>query len=312
MIRAVVKHGNQTFRYTLKPQSSVADLAELVAESTESAIEELRLIANGRELELKESLSLLGEFWFISNAIHLRFVDHEACREWQKTGRCARGRLCPHAASHTMQHSPRYVAHQEPKVCPPASSPPSSAEHSPHESPRVSPPSSPPHPEQDMHTPEGLVVCRHWRKGSCKFGDRCHWASTHKPEYLPNHLVADDHTSCPSCEEDSAHWTPTQQTVLLSGPDTSPTLPSNSAQQLENPNPWHSIGQYNMNTSAPLHAPQYYESQYVPQMYTNYMTPYGFNQQYLDESHQWTTAGVMTHPHYEPHYDYQRTSMVMS
>jgi len=325
MIRAVVKHGSKTFRYTLDPQSHVSDLATLLAESIQSEVAQMRLIANGRELELKESLSMLGEFWFMSNAIFLRFVDPAACRDWQKTGRCSQGRNCPHASSHTMQHSPRYVAHQQPEddICLPcstaASSPPSSSEHSsPYQSPRVheSPPSSPPRPEQDMHTPEGLVVCKNWRKGACKFGDRCHWASTHLPEYLPKNLVAAaDDTGVPSYEEDGAQWTTsTQQTVLLSGPDASPTMPSTSMeqQQLENPNPWHSIGQYEhsnpmvpntsyQTNSAPMGVPQYYVPQYI-----NYnVPPYGFNQQ----PQPWGATGLMS----EPHYGYQHTStMVMS
>merc|ERR1711959_141247 len=228
-IRAVLKYGSSTFRFTMSPTSTVADLANDAAEVIDLHIDQMRLIANGRELEPKEPLSLLGEFWFISNAVHLVELDKDACREWQKTGRCRHGQRCPKVASHDMHHSPRYVAHQ-------------SLESSPHESPRgvskeespcASPPSSSvtgstPAPSafnsnQNVLTPEGETVCRYWLQGNCRFGERCHFASTHKAIYLPK-----SEATIQSSDPPESHWasaTGPEQTNALTTPVAADLVP---------------------------------------------------------------------------------------
>jgi len=111
-IRAVVQDGASTHHFTLDEHASLGDLATRLSERSVLPVESMRLIANGRELELPMPLSMLGEFFFIKNAIFLLEVDHDACREWQKTGRCKKGGSCPKSSTHDVIHSPRYVAHQ--------------------------------------------------------------------------------------------------------------------------------------------------------------------------------------------------------
>merc|ERR1711977_242097 len=86
----------------------------------------MRLIANGRELSMSETLLTgLGEFYFHSKCITLKELDVDACREWQRSGRCTSGSKCPHKHTHTIDLSPRYVGHaNSPQSTSPVSSPP--------------------------------------------------------------------------------------------------------------------------------------------------------------------------------------------
>merc|ERR1711977_414674 len=194
-IRAVVQHESTTLRLTLSESSTVADLAACCTGTTNFPVDQMRLIANGRELDSGESLSSLGEFFFYQNMIHLKKIDQEACRDWEKTGRCKHGQRCPRASTHDMHHSPRYVAYQQPSsstVSPstttttsslPKTSPRESLEPSAHASSPVS------HP-----TNEGAVICRNWcNEGSCRFGDRCHFASSHVAANLPKNETHELH-----------------------------------------------------------------------------------------------------------------------
>jgi len=200
-IRSVVQDGNKTHRFTLDETSTVGDLAARLLERSVLPVESMRLIANGRELELKEPLSRLGEFFFFKNAIHLLEVDHNACREWQKTGRCKKGSSCLKNSTHDISHSPRYVAYRQAPSST-SSSAASSAGSSPQQSPQITPPNSPPQRSTvQVDTASGLeaqecgecshsVVCRNWQaEGCCRFGSRCHFAASHTQENMPTTKV---------------------------------------------------------------------------------------------------------------------------
>merc|ERR1711904_257868 len=78
---------------------------------------------------------------FRKHSVILKEVSLQACREWQRTGRCT-NKACPHKATHTMAHSPRYVEHQASCTSSQSSSQSSSAASPPSSSPAL--PSSPP------------------------------------------------------------------------------------------------------------------------------------------------------------------------
>lgn len=119
------------------------------------------------------ALASLGEFWFRTNAIFVSEVDDNACREWQRSGRCPKGSKCAASHTHKPEWSPRYVAHQLPTSSTPTASPPSS-------------PASRRSSSSSLHSPEVCPscesspmpkqLCRHWQNGgNCPFGDRCHF-----------------------------------------------------------------------------------------------------------------------------------------
>merc|ERR1711907_887249 len=101
--------------YHLHDECTAADLADAILSDMENitdiAYDRMRLIAQGRELHSGEKLKNLGEFYFKKSCIILREVNEQACREWQRSGRCT-NKNCSRKASHTMMNSPRYVQHQ--------------------------------------------------------------------------------------------------------------------------------------------------------------------------------------------------------
>merc|ERR1711998_769363 len=112
---AVVQTELAKRRYTLPDECTAADLAKALTADVENITdispERMRLIAQGRELLPTDKLKTLGEFFFYKQAVILREVDLNACREWQRCGRCT-NKACAHKATHNMEHSPRYVEHQ--------------------------------------------------------------------------------------------------------------------------------------------------------------------------------------------------------
>jgi len=129
MIRAKVKEisTNAIYVYHLAEDSTVQDLATAISEDSRVTsvrdIPLMRLIANGKEMGLKESLMSLGEFYFVKNVVCLLPLDVEACREWQRVGRCSKGCKCEKSATHVVGLSPRYVAYQLEEASPPSSPP---------------------------------------------------------------------------------------------------------------------------------------------------------------------------------------------
>jgi len=174
----LVQHGQHTQQYALPADATAGDLALMIENDKGLAPSSMRLIANGREMSLTDPIATLGEFFFTNgqNVIFLREVDHRACREWQRTGRCTMGSRCLQRASHDMHNSPRYVAHSScaHSLCSSSSS--SSTE----SSPQHTPPSSP------LVCPQQAPkVCRNWAKnGSCRFGKKCRYASSHKSSFV--------------------------------------------------------------------------------------------------------------------------------
>merc|ERR1711959_198108 len=106
IVAVVTTSNRQTLRYTLPSDANVSAVASAVENDEHMAPSDQRLIANGRELGMDEKLETLGEFWFRKNSILVLPVDKDACREWQRTGRCSLAGKCPHKASHDMDHSP--------------------------------------------------------------------------------------------------------------------------------------------------------------------------------------------------------------
>merc|ERR1711988_44310 len=137
-ILAVVRHRSKTLRIKMDDEASASDLAKAASSELGVNTDEVQLIAQGSEMEPKKSLRSIGEFWFRSNAVHVRKLDPSACREWQKKGRCKLGSSCPCVSTHNMHYSPRYVEHaNSPSASPPASPPPSPV-------PSTTPPPTPP------------------------------------------------------------------------------------------------------------------------------------------------------------------------
>jgi len=133
-----------------QPQDvAVQTLKQMIAKDSNFSVGEMTLIAAGKELDNKEMLLSLGEFFFHSRAIYLRGVDPSVCREWQHSGRCT-DKHCILKSTHKMENSPRYIEHiEKPEAA--SSSPPSAAA------------------EMEKTT----ICCRLWRaNGSCPFGDR--------------------------------------------------------------------------------------------------------------------------------------------
>jgi len=187
---------DKTFRYKLSESCTTQDVANALANNVKLKVEDMRLIAAGRELESSEVLqSTLGEYFFRTKHITLKELDKDACREWQRHGRCKIGSDCPYKASHTMDKSPRYVEFQAKTGD--GSNAGGSSSGSESASPRCSPCSTPPKLSPREEKPK--TVCRNWeRDGSCRFGDRCHFAHTPK-------------VFSPSCSADSTpsrHETP--------------------------------------------------------------------------------------------------------
>jgi len=214
IIRSVVRHNGKTFRYTLAQSATAADLAACASTDITLPVASMRLIAQGKELEPHYPLQSLGEFYFPKNAVIVKELDHNACREWQKNGKCDHGNKCKHAHTHDMEHSPRYVAYENsppPSPLPTSASgsPPSSAETSPHPSPRVSfeaePSARPP--------PMTTIICRNWSTtGECWREAGCHYAASHTPNNLPSTQLLSTPVQEPSGETPPV---PEQQHVTL-------------------------------------------------------------------------------------------------
>jgi len=212
-----VHYDNKRFRFATSKEATTATIKELLLRENkcDMGMEEMRLIAQGRELGDNEELfSTLGEFYFYSRAMHLKRVDKSVCREWQRSGRCC-SKNCPLKKTHTMEHSPRYVGHS---VETPAASPaPSSSP-----TPASSSPSSPVPSPVPACAPQ---LCLNWEAtGECPFGDRCRFS--HQPiQQLPPPV-------------------PLAATVLLSSPKDEKIETSSPFQSpLPVPPPFHSSGQ---------------------------------------------------------------------
>jgi len=219
-----VHYDNKRFRYATTKEATTATIKELLLRDNkcDMALEDMRLIAQGRELGDREELfSTLGEFYFHSRAMYLKRVDTSVCREWQRSGRCC-AKNCALKKTHTMEHSPRYVGHdienETPAASPAASPAPSSSP-----SPVSSSPSSPVPSPVPARAPQ---LCRNWAAtGTCPFGDRCHFS--HQPlQQLPPPAAAP--TAAPT------------GTVLLSSPGGEMATSSPFQSPLPVPPPFHS------------------------------------------------------------------------
>jgi len=183
-----VNHDGATLHIQLPLEATVSDLKTALKERRGITLPvDWQLIANGTEQGDKVVLRSLGEYYFRSNAMFLRALNDAACREWQSFGKCRQGSKCPLHKTHTMEFSPRYVAHTSPQASPREEGA-SATQSSPAQSSQFSPPSPPRSP------PAGPVdealVCRNWIKdGSCRFGDRCHFAGSHSAANLPTSMV---------------------------------------------------------------------------------------------------------------------------
>jgi len=188
---AVVVSSDMVHRYTLPRSALVGQLADALAHDMARDKSAMRLIANGKELELHDTLESLGEFYFLSKCIHLLEVDHGACREWQRRGHCTHGSKCPHKATHDMFHSPRYVGHNLSATSSAEASPSASPESSPEvvsvqkqNTKQVEKRNNKPEKRQKKTKPEMPPgMCRNWvRNGKCRFGDKCKFVESHTPK----------------------------------------------------------------------------------------------------------------------------------
>merc|ERR1711998_212418 len=194
---STTKQEEQIRRLYLPEETTTESLALLLQEAFGMTTESMRIIANNKELDNGFLLANLGEFWFHKNAIYLLEVDQNACREWQRTGRCCHGHKCHWKLSHDMHHSPRYVAHNH------DANSPSSAVHS---SPQTSPPTSPeinPRASSPETSPcVNHMVCRNWANtGTCRFGSQCHYAHSHTPDSHNASSTDSANSVAPRCME---------------------------------------------------------------------------------------------------------------
>lgn len=176
IILCKIEYHGRTLRIPLPKDATAQQLEQaLQASGQVPADMECRLIANGCELNPGYALAQLGEFYFIKGVVHLRGVCKTSCREWQRTGRCSLGSQCPLHDTHDVHHSPRYVPHAPQRSCCPAAP----AE-------EVKPVSVAPTVATPGHAQQSTRLCRNWTQtGSCRFGDKCHFAVTHTPQNLP-------------------------------------------------------------------------------------------------------------------------------
>merc|ERR1711998_468007 len=200
---------------------------ELQAQASVTLPTDYQLIANGKEMTPRDTVGALGEFFFHSpnNAIFCRAIDADACREWQRTGRCRLGSKCPNCATHDHHRSPRYVAHTSPNTSPRLPSTPAGNSttsttieaETPSSPPTAKPPTtrSPEH----RHNESPCRVCRNWaRFGSCDWGERCFFAESHTDANLPQ--ASPTHPSQEALQAAVAapqqYPAPYMETVLLS------------------------------------------------------------------------------------------------
>lgn len=162
---AVVQTELAKRRYHLHDNCTAADLAEALTADAENITdikpERMRLIAQGRELQPSDKLESLGEFYFRKHSVILREVSLDACREWQRTGRCT-NKACQRKATHNMEHSPRYVEHQPSSQSSQSSSAASTPPSSPPlpSRPAICSPCTPPHHHHQQHQAQQTLTQR--------------------------------------------------------------------------------------------------------------------------------------------------------
>merc|ERR1711998_665925 len=153
---------------------------------------EHQFVANGKEMSNNDTVGALGEFFFRSNAIYVRPIKADVCREWQRTGRCPHGGSCNLVVNgkalgntHKPEFSPRYIAHHA--VVSPSTSPSTSPALSPGLVSLDSSNSSTPEPmsTQPQHNAQ-MPICTNWAThGCCPYYNQCFFAATHTVVNLP-------------------------------------------------------------------------------------------------------------------------------
>merc|ERR1711871_205757 len=123
LLDAASSSGGRSTSIEIPEEATASSLEQLLRKRGEAVPHVCQLVANGKEMSANDRISNLGEFFFRSNAIYVREINPNACREWQRTGRCKMGSKCPHCGTHEMKFSPRYIAHafasgQSPTVSP--------------------------------------------------------------------------------------------------------------------------------------------------------------------------------------------------
>jgi len=192
LLNVVVRDKDKTRRLRLPETCTAADVAQALEKDVALPPERQRLIANGRELEPHECLvTVLGEFYFRSKHITLKELDTDACREWQRCGRCKAGSGCTKSFSHTSEWSPRYVAYEHLDESGSSASPADSPAATP---PQTPPPHTPPQSHSIVNGEAQQRVCRNWaNEGSCRFGAQCHFAASHTPQNVPWNAFQEPH-----------------------------------------------------------------------------------------------------------------------
>jgi len=224
-VKLLEQHSTTEWQSTsleLPDNATASSLADALRDHGVALPTNFQVVANGKEMGDNEAISGLGEFFFRTNAVYIRAIDENACREWQRTGRCKHGSKCTHADSHDVHRSPRYIAHTassasnspsptlSPTISPATSEGATESSPSPYTQPTspytqekchechepsqayyTSPVQYPApqylgHQQNDANHAQHVTICRNWaRCGSCKFGSRCHFAATHTDANLP-------------------------------------------------------------------------------------------------------------------------------
>jgi len=202
-----------------------ACVSDLISEAADDVpgIRSMRLVATGKELELEKSLGSLGEFFFYKNAIHAVDLDMNACREWQRTGRCNLGQRCKHAATHNTFHSPRYVGYS--CMHAPAASGDTSPENSPSpecspDSSRTSSPGTTSSHSSGRSSPNELLECL----PECLPPAACESFNFNQPGGFQFQVTRPDFVPAHAIRQYDSHPAPRsgQQTILLSGGQSAP------------------------------------------------------------------------------------------